>query len=116
MKNWKLHNLRTSTFEKSGAIPRSITKTFEKFKKELDPNAESEVMEEFRVSKYQTVASMRYLLLLIVAPVLMNQLSKSFVFGPCIDYFWNRQQPDVFLNAAQEERAFSQLQRFGVNP
>lgn len=112
MKNWGLKHVTQSAFEKTGAIPRSITKTFEKFKKELDPTSESEIIEEFRVSRYQTVASIKYLLLLILAPVIINQLSKSVIFSPFIDYFWNEKRTDIFLNASQEERAFSELQRF----
>jgi hypothetical protein len=112
MKNWGVKNVTQSAFEKTGPIPRSITKTFEKFKKELDPNAESEIIEEFRVSQYQTAASIKYLLLLIVVPVIVNQISKGVIFSPFIDYFWNEKRLDVFLNASQEERAFSELQRF----
>nr|BDA97728.1 envelope membrane protein [Rhodomonas sp. NIES-698]BDA98694.1 envelope membrane protein [Rhodomonas sp. NIES-1730] len=112
MKNWRLNNVTPSAFEKTGPIPRSITKTFEKFKKELDPNSESEVIEEFRVSRYQTAASIKYLLLLITVPLIVNQVSKSFVFSPFVDYFWNDNQNDIFLNESQEERAFSELQRF----
>lgn len=112
MKNWRLNNVTPSALEKTGPIPRSITKTFEKFKKELDPNSESEVIEEFRVSRYQTAASIKYLLLLITVPLIVNQVSKSFVFSPFVDYFWNDNQNDIFLNESQEERAFSELQRF----
>jgi len=49
MKNWRSDSLNQSAFEKTGPIPRSISRTFEKFKKELDPNAESEIIEEFRI-------------------------------------------------------------------
>jgi hypothetical protein len=112
MKNWGVKNVTQSAFEKTGPIPRSITKTFEKFKKELDPNSEAEIIEEFRVSRYQTAASIKYLLLLIVVPVIINQLSKGVIFSPFIDYFWNEKRIDIFLNASQEERAFSELQRF----
>lgn len=112
MKNWGIKNVTQSAFEKTGPIPRSITKTFEKFKKELDPNSEAEIIEEFRVSRYQTAASIKYLLLLIVVPVIINQLSKGVIFSPVIDYFWNEKRIDIFLNASQEERAFSELQRF----
>ena len=64
MKNWRLNNINQSAFEKTGPVPRSIHKTFEKFKKELEPNSESEIIEEFRVSRYQTAASIRYLSLI----------------------------------------------------
>ena len=65
MKNWRSDSLTQSAFEKTGPIPRSISRTFEKFKKELDPNAETELIEEFRVSRYQTSTSIKYLLLLL---------------------------------------------------
>ena len=71
MKNWRLNNINQSAFEKTGPVPRSITKTFEKFKKELEPNSESEIIEEFRVSRYQTAASIKYL---IFAEVLSDKL------------------------------------------
>jgi len=112
MKNWRLNSVNQSAFEKTGPIPRSISKTFEKFKKELDPNSELEIIEEFRVSRYQTAASIKYLLLLITVPLIVNQVSKSFVFSPFIDYFWSDTQSDIFLNESQEERAFGELQRF----
>nr|ARO91014.1 heme binding protein cemA [Corynoplastis japonica] len=112
MKYWNLKKINKSTLEKIGPIPRSITKTFERFKKELDPNAEAEAIEEFKVSRYQTVTSIKYLLLLIVGPILLNQLSKNFVFGPFVDYVWNQKQLNIFLNSSQEERAFEELQKF----
>lgn len=112
MKNWRLKNVTQSAFEKKGPIPRSITKTFEKFKKELDPNAESELIEEFRVSRYQTSASIKYLLLLIILPFAINQTSKNFIFSPLIDYYWDEKKTDIFLNPSQEEEAFGKLQRF----
>nr|YP_010338178.1 chloroplast envelope membrane protein [Erythrolobus coxiae]UNJ17763.1 chloroplast envelope membrane protein [Erythrolobus coxiae] len=112
MKYWNLKNINQSTLEKVGPIPRSITKTFEKFTKDLDPNAELEAIEEFRVSRYQTVTSIKYLVMLITIPILTNQLSKSLLFNPMIDYFWNKEVTPIFLNPSQEERAFSELQRF----
>nr|BBK20608.1 envelope membrane protein [Cryptomonas sp. SAG 977-2f] len=112
MKNWRSDTINQSAFEKTGPIPRSISRTFERFKKELDSNAETEIIEEFRVSRYQTSSSLKYLLLLVVFPILVNQVSKSFIFSPFIDYFWNEKNNAIFLNSSQEERAFSELQRF----
>jgi DNA-binding HxlR family transcriptional regulator len=112
MKNWHSSDLNKSTFEKTGLIPRSITRTFERFKKELDPSAESEIIEEFRVLRYQTSASIKYLLLLIISPILINHISRNFIFSPFIDYIWSEKNSEVFLNISQEERAFSELQRF----
>lgn len=112
MKYWNLNNISRSRLEKISLIPKSITKIFEKFKKELDPNAEIEALEEFKISQYHTATSVKYILILIIAPILVNQISKSFLLGPFIDHIWNRERQILFLNDSQEERAFAELQRF----
>lgn len=112
MKYWNLNKINKSAFEKVGPIPKSISKVFDKFQKELDPNSENEALEEFKVSKYQTVTSLKYIILLLITPVIINQTSKSFIIGPFIDHLWNNKQLTLFLNESQEERAFSELQRF----
>lgn len=112
MKYWNLNKINKSAFEKVGPIPKSISKVFDKFQKELDPNSEIEALEEFKVSKYQTVTSLKYIVLLLITPVIINQTSKSFIIGPFIDHLWNNKQLTLFLNESQEERAFAELQRF----
>nr|YP_010195930.1 envelope membrane protein [Gracilaria bursa-pastoris]UAD83327.1 envelope membrane protein [Gracilaria bursa-pastoris] len=112
MKYWNLKKINQSSLDKTGVIPRSISKLFEKFKKELDPNAEVEAIETFKVARYQTVTSVKYLVFLFIIPILINQVSKSFIFGPFINYLWNRDEHIIFLNQSQEERAFADLQRF----
>ena len=112
MKNWNLKISSISTFEKFGPIPRSITKAFKKFQQELNPEGESEIIEEFRMSKYQTIVSIKYIMVLMLTPIIVNQSCRTFIFGPCVDYFWNQDHRKVFLNTSQEERAFAELQRF----
>nr|QCI07348.1 Envelope membrane protein [Leiomenia cribrosa] len=112
MKYWNLKKVNQSTLDKTGIIPRSISRLFEKFKKELDPDAELEALEEFKVARYQTFASVQYIIVLLIMPILINYLSKNFIFNPCINYFWNQNNHSIFLNASQEERAFAELQRF----
>ena len=112
MKYWNLKKLQQSPSDKMSPLPRSITTTFDKFKQELDPHAEVDALQEFRVSRYQTIASVKYLLIIIVAPIVLNQVSRYFIIGPVVDYAWNIKQPGIFLNTSQEERAFVELQRF----
>nr|YP_009732148.1 heme binding protein cemA [Gracilaria spinulosa]QHS70697.1 heme binding protein cemA [Gracilaria spinulosa] len=112
MKYWNLKKINQLSLDKTGVIPRSISKLFEKFKRELDPNAEVEAIETFKVARYQTVTSVKYLLFLFIIPILINQVSKSFIFGPFVNYLWNRDEHIIFLNQSQEERAFADLQRF----
>lgn len=112
MKNWNLNRVSKSKLDKINFIPRSINKIFEKLTKELDPYAETEALEEFKISKYHTVASFKYLIVLMVLPIIVNQTMKNFFLGPIIDYAWNIEDPNLFLNESQEERAFAELQQF----
>nr|YP_009398665.1 Envelope membrane protein [Kuetzingia canaliculata]ARW67851.1 Envelope membrane protein [Kuetzingia canaliculata] len=112
MKYWNLKKINQIAFEKTGIIPRSMSKLFDRFKQELNPNAEVEALEEFKVARYQTSTSVKYLIILLMMPVLMNQLSKTFILNPLVNYLWNHSSSDIFMNHSQEERAFADLQRF----
>lgn len=100
------------TSKKVSFIPRSILETLGKLKQALDPNAELKVVEEFRASQRHTIVSIRFLLILIVVPVLVSQLSKTFVVTPLVKTLWSKEQLAIFLNSSQEERALSELKRF----
>ncbi|BAB77252.1 heme-binding protein (plasmid) [Anabaena sp. FACHB-709] len=93
-------------------ITRSILRTIGQFQHTLDPNAEAKVIEEFRASRLQTISSLRFLLILIVVPLLINQLSRNFFIAPLIEKFWNSQELNIFLNYSQEEKALAELKRF----
>lgn len=112
MKYWNLKKINSSDSDKTSIVPRSINKLFEKFKKELSASAEVNVIEEFKVSKYQTVTSVKYMVFIMIMPILANQLSKYFIISPFINYFWNHNEYNIFLNDSQEERAFAELARF----
>lgn len=112
MKYWNLKKINQSAFEKTGIIPRSMNKLFNRFKQELNPNAEVEALEEFKVAKYQTSASVKYIIILLITPIFINQLSKVFLLDPFINHIWNTNSRHIFLNPSQEERAFADLQRF----
>nr|QCI07615.1 Envelope membrane protein [Nitophyllum punctatum] len=112
MKYWNLKKNSQLTVEKTGIIPRSMSKMFYKFKQELNPNSEIESLDEFKISRYQTLVSLKYVLILLIVPILMNQISKTFFLNPLINYVWNEKSIDIFINNSQEERAFADLQRF----
>lgn len=105
----------SSKFQKTGFIPRSIGRTLKKIRRDLDPNSESKIVEEFRISQYRTVTSIRYLLILILVPLLANQLSKNFLLEPLIKNFWINNTSESFLNSSLEERALAELKRFEQN-
>ena len=98
--------------EQTGLIPRSILRTFERFRKQLLPGAEMLVIQEFRISRYQVIVSVRCLITLIFVPLLVNSVSKSFFIKPGVEYFWNESHNEIFLNSYQENRALADLHKF----
>lgn len=99
-------------FEQTGLVPRSIIRTFDRFRRQLLNGAESSVIQEFRVSRYQVLVSVKCLVTLLIIPLLVNFLTKTFFFMPLTEYLWNTQQNEIFLNLYQENRAFSELHDF----
>lgn len=99
-------------FEQTGLVPRSIIRTFDRFRRQLLNEAESSVIQEFRVSRYQVLVSVKCLVTLLIIPLVVNFLTKTFFFKPLTEYLWNTQQNEIFLNLYQENRAFSELHDF----
>ena len=83
---------------RSSVLPRSILRTVDRIKQDLDPDAEVEVVRSFRSSKTQTTVAITFVLQLIIIPLLAQYLSKSFVV--------------VFLNVEMEEDALHELQQY----
>lgn len=101
--------------DRTSFVPRSILGTFDRLRRELDPKAEEEVVKTFRSSKTKTVVSLRFILILILVPLLVHQVSKSFLVGPAIDRVRDSNPSAIFLNVDMEEEAFSELHRYEEN-
>lgn len=102
-----------SLTDKTGVLPRSILETVDRIKRELDPEAEQEVVRDFRRSKAKTIISLRLILFLIIIPLLTQQVSKSFVVGPIVDQVRGEQaEVNLFLNEEMEEEALAEMQKF----
>jgi len=98
---------------KSGVLPRSILDTVDRIKRELNPDSEEEVMRNFRRSKVRTFTAVRFILILIIVPLLVQQMSKNFVIGPVVDHYRiGNEKVDIFINSELEEEALNELQKF----
>ncbi len=100
------------TIEQTGLIPRSIIRTFDRFRKQLFPETEKLIIQEFRISRYQFLVSIKCLANLIFVPLIVNYLVKNFILIPVTENLWNTQQPEIFLNSYQQDRAFQELKKF----
>jgi CemA family len=96
----------------TGVLPRSILGTINRLQVELDPNAEQDVVQNFRKAQRRTLISVRFILLLIIVPILTHQLSKAFFVGPIVDHLRHNETAAVFINQEMEEEALTELERF----
>ena len=104
--------MQKEAFEPTGLIPRSIIRTFDRFVQQLLPGTERIAIQEYRVSRYQILVSIKSLCALICIPLIVNYTVKYFLLTPLTEHFWNSPQGEIFLNEYQEKRAFAEMQEF----
>jgi CemA family len=105
-------NFEESATVKNGLLPRSLGRTFHKIKEDLNPNSEKELIRKFRNSRSKTIIAVRFISLLIIVPLLTQQLSKSFIISPIVERVVGENQAQVFLNSEMREEAFKELKSF----
>jgi len=98
--------------KKSGTLPRSIGRTFQKIQTELDDSSEERLMNSYRASRKKTKSAINFLLLLILIPLLSQQLSKNFVFIPLVEHYRQTHEVTLFLNPEMKEEALHELKSY----
>jgi hypothetical protein len=102
--------------DKTSILPRSFMTTLNRIRKEIDPKSEDmeeEVVKKYRRSRNKTAISIRFLLILVIVPLLTHQLTKTFVILPVVkQYFETHEQPELFINKDMEEEAFMELRLY----
>jgi CemA family len=98
--------------KKTGALPRSLGRTLQKLKDDLDDNTEEKVVQNFRRSRKITKLAIRTFLLMILVPLLVQQLTKDFIFLPAIERNRDNNKTAIFMNSEMQEEALQELQIF----
>lgn len=104
--------MERQAFEPTGLVPRSIVRTFDRFRQQLLPETKAAAVQEFRISRYQVLVSVKSLASLVVVPILVNFFVKTFFLNPATEYLWNTRQNEIFLNSYQEDRALREIENF----
>jgi hypothetical protein len=105
-------NNSQSISRKPGMIPSSISRTINRVTKYFQPKSEENFLTDYRVSKNRTRITIRFLIILIVVPLLTHKLSKQFFIRPIIDNISSAKESLIFLNIEMEEDALQQLKFF----
>jgi hypothetical protein len=108
-----------SISDKTGLLPRSILTTLNRLRRDLDPKSETEVVQTYRLSKVRTLLAVRFILTLILIPLLVQQgirnivLTNALPTGHWINQQFRIEAPEkIFLNGEMTEEALLDLQRF----
>ncbi len=104
-----------TAMNKTGLVPRSILSTFSRIQQEIDPKsqeAEEEVVTKFRRSRNKTAVSIKFLLMLVIIPLLVHQLSKIAITPVVEERFFTEASPALFANRDLEDEAFEELERY----
>ncbi len=93
-------------------IDPSLIDTFRRIQQDLNPNAESEVIENYRFHQNKTKTSLRFILILILLPLIVQYISKLVAIGPAVDLYRSYRHADVFLNVNLEREGLEEMERF----
>jgi len=97
---------------KSSTAPKSIGRTINDFKNSFNPKAEQEVIRKYRSSRAKTITAIRFLVTLVVVPLLVQQLAKPYLVEPIVNQFRGEAQQQIFLNYEMKAEALEELQSF----
>lgn len=104
----------SSDFAHTGSIQRirsgSVFDTANQIKKELTPTYEREVLYELRAARKRTIRAIRFLILLIVVPFMVQFAGKSLLIEPLFHQF--NHSPQMMLMGEAKERALHALSQF----
>ncbi|AFY37179.1 envelope membrane protein [[Leptolyngbya] sp. PCC 7376] len=104
-----------TAMDKTGLVPRSIVRTFGRIQQEIDPKsqeAEEDVVKKFRRSRNKTAVSIKFLLMLVIIPLLVHQLSKIAITPFVEEHFFTEASPALFANTDLEDDAFEELEHY----
>jgi hypothetical protein len=103
-----------SELDEAGSIRRirsgSVFDTASQIKKELTPQYEQEVLHELRTVRKRTWRAIRFLILLIIVPLMVQFVGKSLLIEPLIHQF--NHSPQIVLAGEAKERALHDLAQF----
>ena len=100
---------------KKPIIDPSLISTFRRIQQDLNPKAEIQVIQNYRFNQTKTRSALRFILLLILVPLLVQYISKIVLVGPIVDSYRTYHQSDVFLNVNLQREAFEEMEMFEKN-
>ena len=93
-------------------LPRSLLGVVDGVRRQLDPEAETFVVEGFRRRRDSTLVSLRILLLLILVPLIVQQVSRAVLISPLLDRYAPESPFISYTKPHLQERAIGKLRLY----
>ncbi|AVH72141.1 proton extrusion protein PcxA [Nostoc sp. 'Lobaria pulmonaria (5183) cyanobiont'] len=90
----------------------SIGRRINKIQADFAPQTEEEFVRNYRISKGRTIIALRFLIVLIVVPLLTQYLSKEFIVTPILERVRGDNTTKIFINSDMEKEALHELHNF----
>jgi CemA family len=112
-----MSNRSRSEDNKKALIDPSLISTFRRIQQDLNPKAETQILEDYRFSQDKTRTALRFILMLILVPLLVHYISKIVMIGPAIEVYrsYHHSNNDVFLNVNLQQEAFDKIEMYEKN-
>ncbi|MEH2178042.1 proton extrusion protein PcxA [Nostoc sp.] len=98
--------------QKTGAAPSSIGRRINKIQADFAPQTEEEFVRNYRISKGRTIIALRFLIVLIIVPLLTQYLSKELIVTPILERVRGDNTTKIFINSDMEKEALHELHNF----
>ena len=102
-----------NAYEEIGWVPRSFNRVFDRFFKQLFSDVAKFTIDEYRFYRYLFLSTLKCFFILLFFPFLVNFFCGNFLIRPFIEFCWNQNQGEIFLNAYQQKKAYAELNNFG---
>ncbi|MBG1266831.1 proton extrusion protein PcxA [Nostoc sp. WHI] len=102
----------TSPSQKLGIFPSSIGRTVNRIKADFAPEAEEEFVRKHRISRNRTKTALRFLIALIVVPLLTQYLSKQLLVTSIVEKVRGDSKTQIFINDKMEKQALQEFNNF----
>jgi hypothetical protein len=104
---------RVTPVEKS-ILPGSFNRAFDRVRRNLTTSYnsyENDVVDELRQSRKRTNAAIRYCVILVIATIAVQVISKNLVYSPIVDYWTNQKTFEIKLSPEFDDEA---IKRFSI--
>ena len=107
-----LPNQTGENINKRPFVDPSLISTFRRIQQDLNPKAETQVLANYRFSQSKTRSALKFILMLILVPLIVQYISKIVIIGPAVNLYRSSQHSDIFLNVNLEKEAFEEMEMF----